>query len=127
MWAGQFACEAFNYLLKHIVKQERPLGMFPFHHEPCNKSIYNALSRERGGRLWVPFVPFTIHGLFCHILDLPLAIPSSVLALVDPLSLDKFLEDMAFEVGVDRVGRICLLFSVCFSYHIVAYSSLFAE
>jgi len=26
MWAGQFACEAANYLLKHIIKEERPIG-----------------------------------------------------------------------------------------------------
>jgi dolichyldiphosphatase len=27
MWAGQLACEAFNYVLKKTVKQERPHGM----------------------------------------------------------------------------------------------------
>ncbi|KAJ3527756.1 hypothetical protein NM688_g8086 [Phlebia brevispora] len=26
MWAGQMLCEAFNYVLKHAVKQERPHG-----------------------------------------------------------------------------------------------------
>ncbi|KAI0091537.1 PAP2-domain-containing protein [Irpex rosettiformis] len=28
MWAGQLACEAFNWVLKHIVKEERPNGFF---------------------------------------------------------------------------------------------------
>ena len=26
MWAGQLACEGFNWILKTIVKQERPVG-----------------------------------------------------------------------------------------------------
>jgi len=26
MWAGQFACEGANWLLKHIIKEERPIG-----------------------------------------------------------------------------------------------------
>lgn len=27
MWAGQFACEGFNWLLKRLIKQERPPGL----------------------------------------------------------------------------------------------------
>ena len=26
MWAGQFGCEALNWVLKHIIKEERPHG-----------------------------------------------------------------------------------------------------
>ena len=26
MWAGQLLCEGFNWVLKHIVKEERPVG-----------------------------------------------------------------------------------------------------
>jgi dolichyldiphosphatase len=26
MWAGQFGCEAFNLVVKRLVKQERPPG-----------------------------------------------------------------------------------------------------
>ena len=29
MWAGQLACEAFNWVLKRLIKQERPAGEFP--------------------------------------------------------------------------------------------------
>ncbi|KAI0769156.1 PAP2 superfamily-domain-containing protein [Irpex lacteus] len=27
MWAGQLACEAFNWVLKHIIKEDRPNGL----------------------------------------------------------------------------------------------------
>lgn len=29
MWAGQLSCEAFNWLLKRAIKQDRPIGMSP--------------------------------------------------------------------------------------------------
>ena len=28
MWAGQLLCEAFNWILKHIIKEERPYRKF---------------------------------------------------------------------------------------------------
>jgi hypothetical protein len=27
MWAGQLLCEAFNWVVKRLVKEERPLGL----------------------------------------------------------------------------------------------------
>ncbi|THH15231.1 hypothetical protein EW146_g5211 [Bondarzewia mesenterica] len=30
MWAGQFLCEAFNWVVKHLIKEERPEGVHSF-------------------------------------------------------------------------------------------------
>ena len=27
MWAGQLLCEAFNWIIKRAIKQERPIGV----------------------------------------------------------------------------------------------------
>ncbi|KAG8759198.1 hypothetical protein FRC14_006443 [Serendipita sp. 396] len=29
MWIGQFGCEGFNYVLKHVIKEERPATLHP--------------------------------------------------------------------------------------------------
>ncbi|EIN03832.1 PAP2-domain-containing protein [Punctularia strigosozonata HHB-11173 SS5] len=40
MWAGQFACEGFNFVLKHIIKQDRPMEMGPGYGFPSSHSQY---------------------------------------------------------------------------------------
>ena len=57
MWAGQLLCEAFNWVLKHIIKEERPYSEYSSLHtagDPCRsgaryRSTTDAPRRHRVG------------------------------------------------------------------------------
>lgn len=63
MWIGQFGCEAFNWILKHTIKQERPSGKHtPPHHGRCSDE---QLPRCTSRRIRLSILTFAVYGLFC--------------------------------------------------------------
>ena len=50
MWAGQLLCEAFNWVLKHIVKEERPYRKFraPQYSQRVLRRVAGRLRSRRG-------------------------------------------------------------------------------
>ena len=55
MFAGQMGCEALNFLLKRLIKEERPKRTFEFppccHRSAIQKTLYDGFQSTRGDAL----------------------------------------------------------------------------
>lgn len=77
MWAGQWACEGFNWVLKHAIKQERPIGAYTLLTRPC-PCKQDLVSRQHWKWLRFSFFPWAVHGLLCLVSSLPLVLSPRV-------------------------------------------------
>ena len=60
MLAGQLGCEALNFVLKRIIKEERPKGMFKLLFETCSpRTDTNLLNLQKCSEKATECLPLT--------------------------------------------------------------------
>lgn len=82
MWAGQLFGELLNWVIKHSIKQDRPIGQWTITGtSDFVLFLLHPLDRKHRQRIWLPFVTQPIYGVFYSFLDVSLVFSASILFL----------------------------------------------
>lgn len=110
MFAGQLGCEAVNFVLKRIIKEERPRGEWirPQSSMLClSKILTLLLLRNVRQRLRHAVIPRPVYGLFCRLPDAFPRVPTQSI-LCKLLPLPRFLPSVGYDSWpLPRCGRCC--------------------